>query len=39
MSYNIDLSGSVAFVTGACRGLGEQLARPLAQSGCARGAC
>jgi NAD(P)-dependent dehydrogenase (short-subunit alcohol dehydrogenase family) len=33
MSYNIDLSGRVAFVTGASSGLGAQFARTLAQAG------
>lgn len=35
MSYNIDLSGRVAFVTGASGGLGEQFARTLSQAGAA----
>ncbi len=35
MSYNIDLSGRVALVTGASSGLGEQFARTLAQAGAA----
>jgi hypothetical protein len=35
MSYNIDLSGRVAFVTGASSGLGEQFARTLSQAGAA----
>ena len=35
MSYTIDLSGRVAFVTGASSGLGEQFARTLAQAGAA----
>jgi hypothetical protein len=35
MSYNIDLSGRVALVTGASSGLGAQFARVLAQSGAA----
>jgi len=35
MSYNIDLSGRVAFVTGASSGLGAQFARTLSQSGAA----
>ena len=33
MSYNIDLSGRVAFVTGASSGLGAQFARVLARAG------
>jgi hypothetical protein len=33
MSYNIDLSGRVAFVTGASSGLGAQFARTLAAAG------
>ncbi|MBL8316409.1 MAG: SDR family oxidoreductase [Rubrivivax sp.] len=33
MSYEIDLSGRVAFVTGASSGLGEQFARTLAGAG------
>ncbi|MDR0479084.1 MAG: SDR family oxidoreductase [Burkholderiaceae bacterium] len=33
MSYTIDLSGRVAFVTGASSGLGAQFARTLAQAG------
>ena len=33
MSYQIDLSGRVAFVTGASSGLGAQFARTLAQAG------
>ncbi|MEN9419117.1 MAG: hypothetical protein RI988_2737 [Pseudomonadota bacterium] len=33
MSYDIDLSGRVAFVTGASSGLGAQFARTLARSG------
>jgi NAD(P)-dependent dehydrogenase (short-subunit alcohol dehydrogenase family) len=33
MSYPIDLSGRVAFVTGASSGLGEQFARVLAKAG------
>jgi len=33
MSYQIDLSGRVAFVTGASSGLGEQFARTLAAAG------
>lgn len=35
MSYNIDLSGRVALVTGAASGLGEQFARTLARAGAA----
>ena len=35
MSYNIDLSGRVAFVTGASSGLGAHFARTLSQSGAA----
>lgn len=35
MSYNIDLSGRVALVTGASSGLGEQFARVLARAGAA----
>jgi len=35
MSYNIDLSGRVAFITGASGGLGAQFARTLAKSGAA----
>jgi NAD(P)-dependent dehydrogenase (short-subunit alcohol dehydrogenase family) len=35
MSYNIDLSGRVALVTGASSGLGEQFARTLASAGAA----
>mgnify|MGYP000939423940 CR=1 FL=1 len=33
MAYDIDLSGRVAFVTGASSGLGEQFARVLARAG------
>ncbi|MES2098782.1 MAG: SDR family oxidoreductase [Pseudomonadota bacterium] len=33
MSYNIDLSGRVALVTGASSGLGEQFAKTLAKAG------
>ena len=33
MSYSIDLSGRVAFVTGASSGLGAQFARTLAAAG------
>lgn len=33
MSYNIDLSGRVALVTGASSGLGEQFAKTLARAG------
>jgi NAD(P)-dependent dehydrogenase (short-subunit alcohol dehydrogenase family) len=33
MAYEIDLSGRVAFVTGASSGLGEQFARVLARAG------
>jgi NAD(P)-dependent dehydrogenase (short-subunit alcohol dehydrogenase family) len=35
MSYNIDLSGRVALVTGASSGLGMQFAKTLAQAGAA----
>ena len=35
MSYQIDLAGRVALVTGASSGLGEQFARTLAQAGAA----
>ncbi len=35
MSYNIDLAGRVALVTGASSGLGEQFARTLAKAGAA----
>lgn len=34
MSYNIDLSGRVALVTGASSGLGMQFAKTLASAGC-----
>ena len=33
MSYNIDLSGRVAFVSGASSGLGAQFARTLSRAG------
>jgi NAD(P)-dependent dehydrogenase (short-subunit alcohol dehydrogenase family) len=33
MSYNIDLSGRVAMITGASSGLGEQFARTLSRAG------
>ena len=33
MSYNIDLSGRVALVTGASSGLGAQFARTLSRAG------
>ena len=33
MAYSIDLSGRVAFVTGASSGLGAQFARTLSQAG------
>ena len=33
MAYSIDLSGRVAFVTGASSGLGAQFARTLARAG------
>ena len=33
MAYNIDLSGRIAFVTGASSGLGAQFARTLARAG------
>jgi len=33
MSYKIDLSGKVAIVTGASRGIGEQMAIGLAECG------
>ena len=35
MAYNIDLSGRVAFVTGASSGLGAQFARTLSRAGAA----
>ena len=35
MSYNIDLSGRVALITGASSGLGKQFAKTLAQAGAA----
>jgi len=35
MSYNIDLSGRVALITGASSGLGRQFALTLAQAGAA----
>src|SRR6202044_3471852 len=35
MSYNIDLSGRVALVTGASSGLGTQFAKTLAKAGAA----
>jgi NAD(P)-dependent dehydrogenase (short-subunit alcohol dehydrogenase family) len=35
MSYNIDLSGRVAFITGASGGLGAQFARTLSKGGAA----
>jgi NAD(P)-dependent dehydrogenase (short-subunit alcohol dehydrogenase family) len=35
MAYSIDLSGRVAFITGASGGLGAQFARTLAQAGAA----
>jgi len=35
MSYNIDLSGRVALITGASSGLGAQFAKTLAQAGAA----
>ena len=35
MAYSIDLSGRVAFITGASSGLGAQFARTLARSGAA----
>jgi NAD(P)-dependent dehydrogenase (short-subunit alcohol dehydrogenase family) len=35
MSYNIDLAGRVALITGASSGLGAQFARTLAQAGAA----
>ena len=33
MAYNMDLSGRVAFITGASGGLGAQFAKTLAQAG------
>jgi NADP-dependent 3-hydroxy acid dehydrogenase YdfG len=35
MAYSIDLSGRVAFVTGASSGLGAQFARTLSRAGAA----
>ncbi len=35
MAYSIDLSGRVAFITGASGGLGAQFARTLARAGAA----
>ena len=35
MSYNIDLSGRVALITGASSGLGKQFAKTLAHAGAA----
>ena len=35
MSYSIDLSGRVAFITGASGGLGAQFARTLSRAGAA----
>lgn len=35
MAYSIDLSGRVAFITGASSGLGEQFARTLSRAGAA----
>ena len=37
MAYTIDLSGRVAFITGASSGLGAQFARTLAGAGAAAG--
>ena len=33
MAYQIDLSGRVAFITGASSGLGEQFAKVLSRAG------
>jgi NAD(P)-dependent dehydrogenase (short-subunit alcohol dehydrogenase family) len=35
MAYNIELSGRVAFITGAFSGLGSQFARTLSRAGVA----
>ncbi len=35
MAYSIDLSGRVAFITGASSGLGAQFAKTLARAGAA----
>lgn len=35
MAYSIDLSGRVAFITGASSGLGAQFAQTLARAGAA----
>ena len=35
MAYSLDLSGRVAFITGASSGLGEQFARTLSNAGAA----
>ena len=35
MAYSLDLSGRVAFVTGASSGLGAQFAKTLASAGAA----